>query len=371
MHAHSNHDMKRNRPVLIAWAVLLFVLLLTIYAARHPLWIETVYSRRWYPRLGFLFRLIWGSIPFSVGDLLVALGICWLLFKSITSLYRIIVQRRKPPRVLPRIFYLIFITGWIYVLFHWCWGLNYYRLGTAYQFNLEAGQYSTADVDTLLGVMQQRITHLMSDSNHLIRQRTSDRAHLGEQALQTYQQASDVFPFLKLRYLSLKANLLGPLQSYTGYSGYLFPFTGESQVNFYAPSFTLPFTVCHEMAHQLGYGMESEANLVAFLACRQSPYAAFQYSAYADMYGYALAELWERDTLKAKALAKVMPPMLREDRMELAGWIRKHRNPVQRWIDWVYERYLYQTRQPMGLKSYNRVVAWLIAYGKRYGWASL
>ena len=52
--------------------------------------------------------------------------------------------------------------------------------------------------------------------------------------------------------------------------GYYNPFTGEAQVNTNVPAFVIPFTTCHEMAHQIGYASESEASFVGFLVIRNS-----------------------------------------------------------------------------------------------------
>ena len=57
----------------------------------------------------------------------------------------------------------------------------------------------------------------------------------------------------------------GTIGSYSGFLGYYNPFTGEAQVNITAPHFVIPFTACHEMAHQLGYGSESEASFIGYL----------------------------------------------------------------------------------------------------------
>jgi Protein of unknown function (DUF3810) len=164
---------------------------------------------------------------------------------------------------------------------------------------------------------------------------------------------------------------LGPLQSYTGYAGYLFPFTGEAQVNFYGPNFTMPFTVCHEMAHQLGFGTESEANLVGFLAARESDSKAFVYSAYAGVHQYALSELFVRDSVLAKNYIDSLPQYFKRDKLALRQFVLEHQSFMQPMLNVVYNVYLLGNNQPEGLESYNYVVAWLIAYGKKFGWTTI
>jgi Zn-dependent peptidase ImmA (M78 family) len=51
----------------------------------------------------------------------------------------------------------------------------------------------------------------------------------------------------------------------TGILGYYNPFTAESQYNPNIPATQLPFTLAHEMSHQLGYAREQEASFIAYL----------------------------------------------------------------------------------------------------------
>ena len=45
----------------------------------------------------------------------------------------------------------------------------------------------------------------------------------------------------------------------------------------------------------------------------------------------------------------------------------KYRNPVEPVISWIYDGYLQANDQPEGKRSYNQVVAFLIAYYKKFG----
>ncbi len=58
-------------------------------------------------------------------------------------------------------------------------------------------------------------------------------------------------------------------QSNLGVTGYLNPFTNEAQVNTTVPAFLQPFMTCHEIAHQLGFAPEEDANFVWIPSCQQ------------------------------------------------------------------------------------------------------
>ena len=48
-------------------------------------------------------------------------------------------------------------------------------------------------------------------------------------------------------------------------------------------------------------------------------------------------------------------------------FIRKYKNPVEPIITWAYGHFLKANNQPAGKQTYNEVVAWLIAYYKKFG----
>jgi hypothetical protein len=355
----------------ILWTGLILLTLVIERMKYYPEWIEAYYSQKAYPPIGFFLRRLFGRVPFSVGDALVAALFFWLVFQ-ITFWVKKTDFKNFHFRLFkqPLLGSLKFLLG-AYILFNLFWGLNYYRLGSSYLLELTPDNYSTEEVDTLVSVIQGKLITLTEDSQRIEQARTKNRSILSDEALLAFKAASNQYPFIAFTQPSLKSNLIGKFQSYTGYAGYMFPFTGEAHVNFYAPSYSLPFSVCHEMAHQLGFGAESEANLIGFLAARSSANKSFEYSAYAGVHSYALRELFIRDSLKAKFYNETIPPLLKKDRSEMQKFLKEHKSFLQPGLDVAYNWYLLSQHQEQGILSYNYVVAWLIAYGKKYGWEKL
>ncbi len=355
----------------LRWMFPLLLLIWLEWFKRQPALVEKYYSQSIYPWIGNTLRQLLGKLPFSVGDLLVAFLIGWAIYKSIHFLLQ-----KKPRRWLGllkpekwgRAIRLI-LYG--YILFHAFWGMNYYRLGSAHLLQLQTESYTTAESDTLARVLQQRLLTICADTIAISNGKTGNRKQLEDEAMRSYKAASTNYSFMHFEHPSLKPILLGKWQAYAGYAGYIFPFTGEAHADFYVPNFALPFTVCHEMAHQLGFGTESEANLIGFLAARESDNVAFRYSAYAGVHQYAIAELYGRDSLLARVYLDSLPAYYRNDRKAQRQFIKEHQSFFQPMIDATYTLYLQGNNQPQGLESYNRVVAWLIAYGKKYGWDTL
>ena len=152
-----------------------------------------------------------------------------------------------------------------------------------------------------------------------------------------------------------------------GFSGYYNPFSGEAQVNTTIPAFLLPFTTCHEMAHQLGYAKEMEANFVGYLTATASKDTFFRYSSYLDLFLYATREVGIYDSTYAKASIKQLLPEVKQDLLEERKFWMRHQNPVEPVIRWLYGNYLKANQQPRGMQSYNEVTADLIAYYKKFG----
>ena len=159
----------------------------------------------------------------------------------------------------------------------------------------------------------------------------------------------------------------GWLGNYTGFTGYYNPFTGEAQVNTTVPKFLHPFITCHEVAHQLGYAKENEANFVGFLAASLSQDTLLLYSAYLDMFTYSNRNLFWADTASAKAYAKMLEPAVKEDIMEWRTFNATHKSFLEPAVRWGYTKYLQQNNQPEGMLSYDAVTSFLVGYYKKYG----
>ncbi len=361
---------KSSRRNWVKWIVLILLVVGAELLKSSPVFIEKYYSNGFYPAVSVFLRALLGWLPLSIGDLIIGILAGWWLFSLVCSL-RNLKKNTSNSGFFKRLEKWVARLVMVYLVFLTVWGFSYYRLGSAYQLQLKPGSYSTEDLARLLDQLQNKLDQLAADSTVIEAGKTNDRKLLSKQALTGYERAANKYPFLAFRQASLKSMLLGKLQNYTGYAGYLQPFTGEAQVNFYGPAYDLPFTVCHEMAHQLGYGSESEANMVGFLACRQSANPAFQYSAYSNMQGYALVEMSNRDSVLFRAYRERTPAILKKDRRNADLFYKQHESVMQPVLNWVYARYLYSNNQEMGLDSYSYVVAWLIAYGKKYGWEAL
>src|ERR1700744_855163 len=115
----------------ISWAVFIVLALCIKILSLYPAAVESVYSTGIYPYFARLQRLLFGWVPFSVGDVLYGLAGVWLivaLVRLVRSLVRREVNRGWLLRALRRLVFTVVVVS---VLFNGLWGLNYDRQGIA------------------------------------------------------------------------------------------------------------------------------------------------------------------------------------------------------------------------------------------------
>ncbi len=344
--------------------ILLVVIIILKLTASNSNWIENFYASSSYQHIAFLLRLITGWIPFSIGDVLYCALVAWLLVKLVQFLRR---KKKWPGRSLFFLSFCRFATTLfaIYLVFLLLWGLNYYRAGISAQLQLQPVPYTVPELTALSQTLVQNVNAAKLKAMQVTA--VASPKEIFTTATKAYGNAEKNFPFLHYSKQSVKATLFGRWCNYPGFLGYYNPFTGEAQVNTTVPAFTIPFTTCHEMAHQLGYASESEANFVGYLVASGSTDQQFVYAAYFDMFLYANAELFYYDSVTAKNNYKQLDTLVRKDIVAYRNFFKQYENAMEPIIDVFYDKYLKANNQAEGIESYSQVIEWLIAYKKKYG----
>jgi len=349
---------KNKKHVLLA--ILLPVQIgLVQLAGNYPQFIETYYSNGIFPIISKFLRVALGWIPFSVGDLLLA----FLLFALIRFLYRLIRSRFK--NGFHKLINFTAVLSLIYCCFYLFWGLNYYRESLAKNLQLSTSSYTT---EQLVAVSKK----LISKTNELqLRITKSDtikvanpyqQKEIYEKALSGYENLAIKYPQLTYKNPSVKSSLMSLFQSYNGTSGYMNPLTGEAQVNDKIPRTGYPVVTCHEMAHQIGWAAENEANFVGFLAAISNDDIYFQYSGYKMAMRYTIFELYKRDKDLYKAIFKTINKGIIKDFKTSSDFWKSYKNPFEPIVKKGYNAYLKANNQAKGITSYNYVVDLLVSY---------
>ena len=348
------------------WIALILLASFIKIISFFPPAIEQYYAKGIYPYIGQVQRFLFGWIPFSIGDIFYILFLIYCLRKGF-----ILTRNVFNKRVTRRIWVnagkrLLFTALWIYVLFNALWGLNYNRLPMAQQMRLGLEKYSTENLTNLVMLITARLNNLDSASRYY-RVPLQIKRILFTETINTYSVAARRHPALVYRIPSVKPSMFSYAGNYLGFTGYYNPFSGEAQSNTTVPAFVQPFVTCHEVGHQLGYAKENEANFAGFLAARSSANPAFRYSLYFDMYSYASRELYRRDSAVARQYYNRLNPQVKIDYEDIRIFYLSYENPLEPLIAKMYGQFLRANQQPQGLRSYNEVVAMLLAYYRKYG----
>lgn len=353
--------MKYKKKHLILVILLPIQIVLVQLAKKYPDFIERFYSNGIYPFVSKILRVLLGWIPFSFGDILLVV----LLFFGLRFFYKLI--RTKFQYFLPKLIKLTAFLSIVYGCFYLFWGLNYYRESLAKNLGFSSTKYTTEELVLVTKKIIQKTNELqlqLAKSDTLEVVVPYSQKEIYTKALDGYQNIAKKYPQLAYQSTSVKSSLLSLLQSYNGTSGYFNPLTGEAQVNDRVPKTGYPTTTCHEMAHQIGWAAENEANFVGFLASVSNEDLYFQYSGYRMATRYLIFELYKRDSDAFKEVYNLINRGILKDFGTSSNFWKSYKNPFEPIVKKGYNAYLKANNQSKGIESYNYVVDLLIHYFK-------
>jgi hypothetical protein len=336
-------------------------ILLMRFIATTPEFVENYYSTGIYPIISSFFRISFGWIPFSVGDIL----IFYFIYRAIRFVYRLFKSRFK--HGLSKLLQITAFCSVIYFCFYLFWGLNYYREPLSKNLGLTQSKYTSEQLVNLSEklILQLNEKHQQIVANDSIKVNVPySQKEMYTMAVNGYDNLSKTYPQLSYSFPSVKSSLMSLLQSYNGTSGYMNPLTGEAQVNSKIPKTGYPTTTCHEMAHQIGFAAENEANFVGFLAAIYNDDIYFQYAGYRMATRYVIFEIYKRDKEQYKEILKTINKGILIDFRESSEFWESYRNPFEPILKKGYNAYLKANKQSKGIQSYNYVVDLLVSYYK-------
>lgn len=349
--------MLKNKKIVLA--LLLVVQIIVVKAL--PYFTETVekyYSCGIFSFTSKFERYIFRWLPFSFGDLLYGFAIIYLIRWFVINRKRLIKDTKN------WLLDIIATVSVIYFAFHLFWGFNYYRLPIHQKMEI-SNKYTT---ESLINISEQLITKVNSLQKELaINDSTKvnipytkndilDKVPLG------YDHVSKKYTFLSYQAPCIKKSLFSLPLTYMGFSGYLNPITNEAHVDGLIPEFKFPTTASHEVAHQLGYAAENEANFIGFLAATHHPDKYFEYSGYAFGLRYCLSELYRRDPETYSNVISTLNIGTRKNYQEVSDFWNSYQNPLEPIFKTTYNGFLKANQQKGGIKSYSYVVALLVNY---------
>jgi hypothetical protein len=344
-----------------------------------PQAVSTYFSFGLFQYIGLGLRSLTGGTHMPIGEYLYLILLIVLIINIIICLYKLknkINTENFKTYLLRFGKYFALKLVQLYVVFMLIWGLNYQKSSPAKSFNLKMDtSYTAVQLDSLsLKLMEElnKTRQIISDS--LIQNRKVYQVF--RNSILDYSQVEKRFPQLHLDKPVLKAAAFPIWGDYLGYLAFYQPITGEAILRTDVPLLTLPYTSCHELAHQMGYASEAEANFIAFVVATESSDALLRYSMLLQMFTYCQSEhlaliaktgnfeKWK--TIVNRNKAKLDPKVI-ADRKKIKDFFIQRQQLLIPASTSLYDQFLQWNKQSKGIKSYDEVLLWVIAYKNKHG----
>jgi len=346
------------------------IILFNIIVQNHHQ-IENVYSQNIYKVIVFVLRSLFGWIPLPVAQVLlfalIVIPIIWIIRQSIKIKRK---QLRFGKFLWNGLTLGLAIFSVFYFLFMTLWGLNYHRQAVSEIVQIDPLNITTTELENVC----RKLIQLTNESRNRL---TIDELHpavvpmshrqIIEKAMLGYASLAKIYPKFAYKKLSVKSVYFPKLMSMVGVGGIYIPYTGEAIVNMDPPSYLLPSTVCHEMAHQLGFSPEDEANYISFLVCRSIPDPSFQYSGYFMAMRYAMNTLGGADNEAFIRLHQNISKGVITDIEANRIYWNKFYNPISTFTSFFYDYFLKANGQKNGIRSYSLMVKLIVGEYRKKG----
>lgn len=249
----------------------------------------------WYIRYIFqlmpeVFGRISGIFPFSVGEIMIVLGILLLFIAAVGGILLLIPRIRKIDRFtkIAKKYYRIILV----IILNVClvMTLNCSMLYHCTRINPNP---AVEERDYTLDELEKLYVYIIEECNAYAKKMDRDDKgrvvydkDMKEVAKQAMRNISKDYKRLKGYYPDVKDMAFSNLMSQAYMGGYYFPFSMEANVNAKMYIMNYPSTYCHELSHLQGYIYEDEANFLGYLACLESGDDMFIYSGYLSVLAY-------------------------------------------------------------------------------------
>ena len=286
----------------------------------------------------------------------------------IASIVVMIVMKWNPVRWLG---WVLAGAAVIYFLNTLVFGLNYYAGPLADDIRLEMREYGVEELADAAVYYRDKANFL---ATQVRRDANGDVAFDGFDTLA--EKAENGFHNLVYKHSypifagsMLPVKELGWANMYTsmGITGVTMGITGEAAVNPQIPAVSIPFTMCHEMAHRMSIANERDANFSGFLACMANEDVQYQYSGYFMAYRYCYNSLLSANTYEASAaaarVASEVNAQLKHDMDAYNQLFASRRSETATKVaDTANDTYLKASGDASGIRSYGEVTDLLVSW---------
>lgn len=388
---------KLKKPLVIYIGIVAVVILLNVVAWNSTAFCDA-YIEKVFPIWVNTYGRLTGLVPFSVGEVMLALGVVLVVLASVLWVPWIaakIVRHRKmaggeqqggksaAPTGIAMV--ICKMTGGFYLFFAWtllsvslvmtlnCFILYHASTSSEVYFGREhEAKYDLEDLIAVRNMVVEECNRLSlameRDENGTILYHKD----IEEVAIACMQELGKTYGHLDGFYPRPKPLYTSDFFSQQYMCGYYFPFSMEANYNNVMYIMNKPSTMCHELAHLRGYIFEDEANFISFLACIQSEDIVFRYSGYLSVLNYLDNDFYkavgrDREAYLAQPVitARVIEDnvfVTEEEWDRINGKALIDTETVDEVSDTLVDVTLKANGVSDGMISYNRVVRLLLQY---------
>ena len=300
----------------------------------------------WFKLISIFFRLF----KFSVGDIL------YIIIPIIIIIYFFKIERRRD-----KLIYLFKVPIIIYCFFYWSWGFNYNKKSNFEQ--LKTKEYSVEDLYITVEYYIEETNNLnikISKKKENKVQSSYSFNDLKNKCISSITNEEWLFQNKKINNFPVKKSMFSNPLSYMGFTGYINPFTLEANINYNIPKISIPVTICHEIAHQIGFAFEDEANYIAIKTLSNSNDNFLSYSGNLIAVQYLLSEIRKNDIEKHDGYIKELNTGVIKNIQDKNKYYLKYKNKYKDFFKKNYDAFLKSNNQKAGIKTYSLVVDLLI-----------
>ncbi len=344
----------RYKRKLIVLAIVIILLTAVEFAFPNNPNMMRFYTRFIFRPYQSLRNILFGYIPFSVGDLLYCFGVLLIIVLIMRWVYLLIRIRNRKEQLASSFIHTLIAMGIFYILFIIGWGANYYKPSLSKYW--EIADTTIRNDSMLIDFDKELVNRLNVYAPHYHNYSFKQVNKLSEQYYKKYTDCNS-----KLSGLKVKPSVFNYLMFHLGIQGYYNPFTGEAQVNKFQPAFMMPFVICHEMAHQAGVANEGDANLMAYVIGTSCSDTSFKYSSCLNLWLYVQSRLRFKDSVVARNIKLQLNGLTRAHLDTLRTIRQKYLGVLSEYSSRLYDEYLRLHSQKGGIHSYGNVIAtaWL------------
>lgn len=349
--------------------ILVPIAFILVFIAKSNTAFAEWYTVNIYRYISHFWNFISSLVPFSVAEIIVILLIPIILAYIIFTIIKIVKKKGSRGKTAYKSFLnVVCAISLVFFLFITNFGICYYRNTFAETNGIEICESTVDELYNLCVSLAKNVSAVraeLSENDSGIMELSSLNEAKSE-ARKAMNSLYEEYPTVFSGYSSTKSVMLSELMSYTQITGMFFPFTFEANVNIAVPEFSIPSTMCHELAHLRGYAREDEANFIAYLACINSDSAELQYSGYMLAFIHSINALYSSDKEKYYEVFSYLSEKAVTDLNANNEYWAKYETPVAEAASSLNDSYLKANSQDDGTKSYGRMVDLLLAHNKLF-----